>query len=357
MTARTPDVPPVTCLPRRAGLAMAAAALLAAAPAMAAQDEPGCLDQRLSATLIRLQPKGSHLTAVIAPTLGGQLVGLQLRRAGKSHELLYRGMDFCPQPGFAGKAMVMWPATGRTFAADPSQGKADKAAGWQWQGKLWPMPIHGFAKNGAWSVVTPPKGASVTIALRDTPESRALFPFPFRLSITYALRGERISVTHQVTNPGDVAMPFSIGNHITFALPLGGQGDAADARISTNGRGRLLLDAYGRPAGTGAVGPLKSAPLSSLGTETAVPLLWSGFRGRPTVTLTQPGVGSIMIMQQSRRPAERDVVAFNLWGNVEKGFFSPEPWYGRQNALSDGGVVLLPPGQSFTWAFSADIRL
>ena len=112
---------------------MAAAALLAAAPAMAAQDEPGCLDQRLSATLIRLQPKRSRLTAVIAPTLGGQLVGLQLRRAGKSHELLYRGMDFCPQPGFAGKAMVMWPATGRTFAADPSQGKADKAAGWQWQ--------------------------------------------------------------------------------------------------------------------------------------------------------------------------------------------------------------------------------
>ena len=102
-------MPPVTCPPRRAGLAMAAAALLAASPAMAAQDEPACLDQRLSATLIRLQPKGSRLTAVIAPTLGGQLVGLQLRRAGKSHELLYRGMDFCPQPVFAGKAMVMWP--------------------------------------------------------------------------------------------------------------------------------------------------------------------------------------------------------------------------------------------------------
>ncbi len=222
------------------------------------------------------------------------------------------------------------------------------------------MPIHGFAKGQRWTVVTAPrKGnvASVTIALGDTQETRALFPFSFRFSITYSLRGNRLSVRHRVTNLSKNVMPFSVGNHMTFALPLGGGGRASETRITANGRQRLQLDTYGRPAGVTTTAPLLSAPLSALGSEAALPLLWSGFRDRPSVTLAQPGVGSITITQRAAKPTVDQVVAFNLWGNVDKGFFSPEPWYGRQNALADQGVVRLPPNQSFTWAFTADIRL
>ena len=338
---------------------MASALFAHVEPAGASEREARCLDDRLSASLIRLNPAGSRLTAVIAPTLGGQLVGLQVERGGLTRELLYRGMDFCPSPGFAGKAMVMWPATGRSFADDPAAGSSDPA-GWWWQGRRWPMPIHGFAKEETWVLVSAPEKsdrASATIAMRDTPQTRALFPFSFRLSITYALRGNRLSVIHRVTNRSKEAMPFSIGNHITFALPLAGEGRASETRVSADGWQRLQLDSFGRPAGRVTSPPLLAMPLSVLGTERALPLLWSGFRRQPSVTLIQPDVGLIVVTQQSSRPKGDRIVAFNLWGNVDKGFFSPEPWYGRQNALADHGVVRLPPNQGFTWAFTADIRL
>lgn len=327
--------------------------------AEAADGDGPCLDDRLSARLIRLHPAGSRLTAFIAPALGGQLVGLQVKRDGRARELLYRGMDFCATSGFAGKAMVMWPATGRSFAKDPAGGR-DEAAGWRWQGRHWPMPTHGFAKDQAWSVASVPgkgDGASVTVALSDNLQTRAFFPFSFRLAITYSLRGNRLIVLHRVTNHSKDAMPFSIGNHITFALPLAGDGHATEARVTARGRERLRLDAFGRPTGSSIRPPLLSAPLSALGTERALPMLWDGFRNRPSVTLVQPGIGSIIMTQQGSRPKGDGVVAFNLWGNVEKGFFSPEPWYGRQNALADLGVIRLAPKQSFTWTFTADIRL
>lgn len=344
---------------RRLVIGSACSLLVCSSTAEAAADGAACLDDRLSAGLIRLHPPGSRLTAVIAPALGGQLVGLQVERGGRSRELLYRGMNFCASPGFAGKAMVMWPATGRSLAGDAAAVPGD-AAGWRWQGKRWPMPIHGFAKDQRWTVVsTPKKGevASVTIALGDTPQTRELFPFSFRFLITYSLRGNRLSVRHRVTNLSKNPMPFSIGNHMTFALPLGGEGRASETRITADGRQRLQLDSYGRPAGVTTTALLLSAPLSALGSEAALPLLWSGFRDRPSVTLAQPSVGSIIITQQAAKPTVDQVVAFNLWGNVDRGFFSPEPWYGRQNALADQGVVRLPPNQSFTWAFTADIHL
>ena len=59
----------------------------------------------------------------------------------------------------------------------------------------------------------------------------------------------------------------------------------------------------------------------------------------------------------TRRAASGDPVGFNMWGDIRKGFFSPEPWWGKQNALATGdGVVRLEPGARFEWAFKVSIN-
>ena len=47
---------------------------------------------------------GGELQAYIAPAHGGDLAGLELRRAGRWSELLYRGLDYRPTDGWTGKA-------------------------------------------------------------------------------------------------------------------------------------------------------------------------------------------------------------------------------------------------------------
>lgn len=58
---------------------------------------------------------------------------------------------------------------------------------------------------------------------------------------------------------------------------------------------------------------------------------------------------------ESRSPAGQPVL-FNLWADVQDGFFAPEPWVGKQDSLATGdGVITLAPGQDFRWAISVTV--
>lgn len=323
-------------------------------------DGESCLDERLRQTLVTLRPRGSKLTAVIAPTMGGQLVGLTIDRGDGPRQLLYRGMNFCPTTGFDGKAPILWPATGRTYGVDPAANGGDAAFGWRWRGKRYPMPIHGFAKDSTWRVRSIDRAGSsesVTLELFDTPATRAHYPFRFAFTVTYRLRGDRLTMDHRITAGDNRApMPFSIGNHITFALPLAGSGALADASVSTVPQTRLLLDRLGRPAGRQPQSALAGVRLATLGRETALPL--AGYGRTAVAVLTQAGIGSIVIRHAGSMMPSGDPVRFNLWGNADAGFFAVEPWMGMQNALATGdGVIRLRSRATFAWNVSLAFAL
>lgn len=325
--------------------------VVASAPAPA-----GCLTPELSASLVTLHPRGGPIVATIAPGRGGQLVGLQLRRDGRTVELLHRGMDFCPVEDFDGKAPILWPATGRTYLPGPS---APPRPGWEWQGRRYAMPIHGFARDRAWQVVGTSRSRradAVTLRLADDAATRRLYPFAFAMTVTYRLRGRVLTIDHRVmAGRNATAMPFSIGNHVTFALPLGGRGRAGEATVTTDAGDRVVLDAAGRPSGRVAQPALRGVAAATLGRQRALPI--AGLRsGRPAAMLTQPGWGAITLRQRSSLPATGDPVRFNLWGDADAGYFSIEPWLGLQNSLATGdGLVRLPPGRSFRWTLTLRI--
>lgn len=113
-----------------------------------------CAAQVQGVQLIRLRGPGAELQAYIAPAHGADLAGLEVRHAGRWSELLYRGMDYHPTDGWTGKAPILWPAVGRNFPrAAGADGQGDDGLGWVLHGRVYPMPIHGFARDQAWRVV------------------------------------------------------------------------------------------------------------------------------------------------------------------------------------------------------------
>lgn len=332
--------------------------MLAAILAAQASDGAKCLDDAARASLIVLHPRGGELRAVVAPAKGGELVSLQVREGKTWRELLHRGLDFCAGDDWTGKAPILWPATGRNYAGDPATG--DAAFSWTWNGQRLPMPPHGFARDQSWTVVhrQSDTGAdSVTLRLVDSAVTRAYYPFAFRFEVTYRLSQRGIVVDHEIRSGANGGlMPFSIGNHITFRLPLHGDAPPGRTTLTSAATTRVRLDRFNRPAGAVKQPGPNALSLIALPRRETIPL--AGYRKRvATAIIDEPGYRSIEIRQSASLGAASGLVRFNLWGDAAAGWYSVEPWYGLQNSLATGdGVVRLSPGQTFRWTIDLAIK-
>lgn len=87
-----------------------------------------------------------------------------------------------------------------------------------YEGKSYPMGRHGFARDKTFEAEVVDH-REARFSLEDDESTRAVYPFSFRLTITYQLRGPILGVTYKVYNPGDGIMWFCIGAHPAFAVP------------------------------------------------------------------------------------------------------------------------------------------
>ena len=145
-------------------------------------------------------------------SMGAQLLSLKL----DGREYLWQG-----DPRFwARRAPVLFPIVGSL-----RDGRAEAAQGPCVMGR------HGIARNFEHAVVDrAADGSSVTFELCDSAETRAAYPYAFKLNMTYAITGEAtLSQTFRVTNTGDATLPFCVGGHPAFNVPVGVSPQAAGA--------------------------------------------------------------------------------------------------------------------------------
>jgi aldose 1-epimerase len=90
-------------------------------------------------------------------------------------------------------------------------------------------PRHGFVRDKAWRVeaqgASTESGAWLTSsfdAAAYTEEILGQFPFPFRLEVTYRLKGARLEIETSATNTGARDMPAGYGIHPYFRRPSQG---------------------------------------------------------------------------------------------------------------------------------------
>ena len=152
-----------------------------------------------------------RLSAAVDP-MGAQLLSLQLDGC----EYLWQG----DSRFWARRAPVLFPIVGSL-----RDGRAESAQGPCVMGR------HGIARNYEHAVVDrAADGSSVTFELGDSTETRTAYPYGFKLNMTYAITGEAtLSQTFRVTNTGDAKLPFCVGGHPAFNVPVGVSPQAAGA--------------------------------------------------------------------------------------------------------------------------------
>ncbi len=152
-----------------------------------------------------------HLTAQINP-LGAELTSL---KDAEGRELMTNA-----DPAYwTGHAPILFPVVGRPYRDTI-----------RIDGTEYPMKQHGFARRMAFAVSEQQPG-SVAFTLEATPETRAVYPFDFALTITFVLTDATLSVDVAITNPAEQPLPASFGFHPAFAWPLPYGQDRADHRI------------------------------------------------------------------------------------------------------------------------------
>jgi aldose 1-epimerase len=85
-------------------------------------------------------------------------------------------------------------------------------------------PIHGFCADRPWRV-TRQTASSVTGEFhfsKDDPDRRDLWPADFLIEVRYEVLGPALRCDIRIANPDLVPLPFGLGTHPYFKLPLSG---------------------------------------------------------------------------------------------------------------------------------------
>jgi len=337
--------------------ALVLSAVAAISPVVAATPPRYSLHETTTAEkipLFVLRDETSRLEAAIAPSQGGELSGLAVEFQDRWVELLYRGRDYRTAAGFRGKASILWPAVGSSVPANatPANGKIESA--YDYQGKRYPMPQHGFARLKPWQVVrtwTNATEAAVELVLKDDADSRAQYPFGFAMHVTYRVTEGRVEIHHEVKAAADNAAPmfFSIGNHIGFAVPLLAGSPAGSFTVESPSRFEYLRGKNGAPDGSTRE---RSFPPSSLLKDLKfMPAMSVGaYEGDPWFRLTDASGLGVKVTHRAQSTPAPPFVQFNLYGGTAEGFFCPEPFVGLHNSLNtQSGQIELAPGKRWTW--------
>ena len=241
--------------------------------------------------------------------------------------------------------------TGRSPVLFPIVGKAPDDT-LLIDGKPYPMAQHGFARRREFAL----DGTTATACryvLEACEETRAIYPFEFRLAVEHSLEGPNLTVAAEVENRGAEAMPFGCGFHPAFRWPLPG----AQAKPHM-----VTLDNAGEPKRQ----PLQNGLLS----QDRVP---SPFEDGKLVlahdlfendALVFPeGAGDRLTYAAQDGPGLgfrfENLPNLALWTKPGAPFLCIEPWHGTA-ALYDGSrelkdrpfTTVLGPGASKRFAFT-----
>lgn len=191
---------------------------------------------------------------------------------------------------------------------------------------------HGFARDMDF-VCTEETGDSVTHCLTATEQTKAIYPFDFRLTVRHRLLADRtLLVSWTVENSGTEQMYYSIGGHPGFLLPQGVRKE--DCQILFPGKTELH---YLSANGSGFLLPRLRTLCPREGRapwQADIPDTW---------VFEDHQVGAVGIALPDGKPyvmmecAQFPMLA--VWANPAGSFICLEPWFGRTDDDGFTGTV------------------
>jgi galactose mutarotase-like enzyme len=213
-------------------------------------------------------------------------------------------------------------------------------------GQDYRMTQHGFARDRRFEWVDR-TDTGCALALRDDAQSRAIYPFPFRFEIRYAITGATLAITYTVTNTGDGVLPASMGAHPAFRWPLVPGTPKEDYALTFDAPepGPLCALAGGLLTGAERASPVAGQHLAlteALFADDALILPHPASRSVRFAAATGPALSV----------AWEGFDQLGIWSKTGSDFLCIEPWCGMASPADFAGdfmqkpwLMLIPPGE------------
>lgn len=280
----------------------------------------------------------NSLTASI-DTMGAQLMNLS---KGESEYLWQGNSNWWPR-----RAPILFPIVGVL-----KDGKAESAEG------TVSLARHGLARLNQFEVVEK-SDSSVTLQLKSTEETRKSYPYDFELRLIFSVSDDTLTQTYEVTNRGNVVLPFTLGAHPAFNIPVPGVEAASLDQYS------LLFTrswtSFG-PSITDEGLCDYATPQKLIVDSDTLPLSWELIDCEKTITLEDVPDRRITLAANAEASSETHGIQIDFEGFDYLGIWSAapgcpfvalEPWCGIADTVDcDGifehkpGIISLEPGQS-----------
>ena len=287
------------------------------------------------------------LTASI-DTMGAQLMSLL---KGESEYLWQGDSNWWPR-----RAPILFPIVGVL-----KDGEAESAEG------TISLARHGLARLNQFEVVEQ-SPSSVTLQLKSTEETRKSYPYDFELKLIFSVAGDTLTQTYEVTNPANVVLPFTLGAHPAFNIPIPG------VEAASLDQYHLLFTrswtSYG-PSITDEGLCDYTTPQRLIVDSDTLPLSWELINREKTITLEDVPDRRITLAANVEASSEahgiqKDFEGFDYLGiwSAAPGcpFVALEPWCGIADTVDcDGifehkpGIMCLEPEQNITKTLSVKV--
>ncbi|WP_234966860.1 aldose 1-epimerase family protein [Olsenella urininfantis] len=270
-------------------------------------------------------------------SLGAQLMSLSYE--GREH--LWQGnARWWPR-----RAPVLFPIVGSL-----RNGQATSSAGGVRLGR------HGLARGCEFRLMGQ-EDSVLRYILASSARTREAYPFDFELSLTFGLSERGLEQVFQVRNVGDVELPFVLGGHPAFNVPVMDGEDFSQYRLE------FVRDwSCSSPRIDTESGLLDfSSRVTVLEGESALPLAHELF-DVDTLVLEQVPGRSVRLVGPAGHGVQLDFEGFDylgVWSAANSApFVALEPWTGCSTARDEGdvfeekrGMTKLLPGESLERSF------
>jgi galactose mutarotase-like enzyme len=204
-----------------------------------------------------------------------------------------------------------------------------------------PMPMHGLARQGQFSITRLDEGGFSAQFMPDE-AAKAAYPYDYEFVVSYRFDPVALFVELQLTNHGPTPIPWSAGHHFYFTLPWSPGRTRRDYVLETTATKHLQRDEQGALYAGPRVGPRET-----LDNKNLVDLIHTGLR-REVFAVTEAGTGNRLLFRTSMAGSNSKELAVVTWTQDEKApFYCIEPWMGPPNAHETKvGLHSVAPGQT-----------
>lgn len=265
---------------------------------------------------------------------GAELISLQNNR---QREYIWEG-----DPDFWGKhSPVLFPIVGTL-----------KNNSYFINDKTYELSRHGFARDDEFELVFQSNHQAV-FSLQSNAETKKVYPFNFELQISYTLKANELIIGYKVINNDEVTMPFSIGGHPAFALPMSFENYVLAFEHDENLMSYTLKNYL-----------ISDKTIAIAIHEKKLPLTYSLFENDALI-FKKLNSKCISILENNIPILHfkfNDFPNFGIWTKNKAPFICLEPWLGYSdvqnatgNILEKEGIHFVESKKSFDCSFSIEI--